>query len=75
MDTKNISVIIELMEQWQSPVYCNCLESSRREISRGFKSHLFLQKFLLKSLDLEREVLFTGDTECCTVESKFIHGF
>lgn len=31
------------MDSWQSLVYCNCLESSRAEMLRGFKSYTILQ--------------------------------
>ena len=33
----------QIMEVWQSPVYCSSLENCRREIVREFKSHRFRQ--------------------------------
>jgi hypothetical protein len=35
----------QLMEVWQSPVYCTCLENRRVEMLREFESHRFRQQF------------------------------
>ena len=54
--------LLQIMEVWQSPVYCTCLENRRSEMVREFESHRFRQLGLKVFMDAHKPVtLEEGD--------------
>ena len=58
------SIRNQIMEMWQSPVYCNSLENCRVERHREFESHRFRQSCLLK-------FNYTGERELGTKSTNY----